>query len=83
MNSILRLFDRILGIKLQDFLNTVFLPVRGCFSAGKKFTQALDIGHAANLVMEKSLDSLSEGAFAQADLLRRTLDNILTVCLYF
>ena len=67
MSAILRLLDRILGVKLWDFLNVTLLPVRGCFSAGKRYTQALDIGHAANLVMEKSLDAHSEGAVAQAD----------------
>ena len=75
MNSILRVFDRILGIKLQEFLDITLPPVRGCFAAGKKYTQALDIGHAANLVMEKSLDALSEGAFAQADV-RQYFDSL-------
>ena len=70
MSSILRLLDRVLENRLQDFLFNVLLPVRGCFSAGKRYTQALDIGHAANLVMEKGLDQESEGAFAQADVLK-------------
>ena len=47
----------------------MILPVRpGFFVGGRKKTQALDIGHAAALLIEKALDMKSEGAVAQVDI---------------
>ena len=67
MSSLLRLLDRILGNILKGALETVLPPIPGCFAAGKRYTQALDIGHSVNLAMEKGLDMESEVAVAQAD----------------
>ena len=67
MSSLLRLIDRVLGNQLLGVLTDILPPMPGCFSAGKRYTQALDIGHSANLAMEKGLDMESEVAVAQAD----------------
>ena len=68
MSSILRLMDRILGNALDRNLSTL-LPARpGFVEGGRPKTQALDICHAATLLIEKALDMKSEGAVAQVDI---------------
>jgi len=67
MSSLLRLADRVLGNKMNGALTTILPPIQGCFAAGRRYTQALDIGHSVNLAFEKGLDMESEVAVAQAD----------------
>ena len=56
LSSILTLMDRVLASALDRKLSTV-LPARpGFFEGGRPKTQALDIGHAATLLIDKALD---------------------------
>ena len=69
MSSILRLLDRVLAIVFERQLVPLLPPLPGFFVGAQKYTQALDIGHAAALFVEKALDNHSEGDWAQADIL--------------
>ena len=52
---------------MNGALTTFLPPIQSCFAAGKRYTQALDIGHSVNLAFEKGLDMESEVAVAQED----------------
>ena len=69
MSSVLRLLDRVLSLKLERLLQHTFKPSPRFFIGAQKFTQALDIGHAAALFIEKAPDNHSTGAWAQSDIL--------------
>ena len=77
-SSVLRLLDCVLGIRLHLALDSVLRPARGCFVGARKHTQALDIGHAANLIMEKGLDLHSQSCMAQMDI-KSYFDNLPTL----
>jgi len=68
MSSILRLLDRVLAIKLEYHVNRILPCLPVFFIEAQRHTQCLDIAHGAALLVEKSLDCRSEGAFARADI---------------
>jgi len=75
MAAILRLLDRVLAIRLEAHINELLPCLPGFFVGAQRHTQCLDIAHGAALVIEKGLDSHSEGSFAQADL-RQYFDSL-------
>ena len=68
MSSILVLVDRVLSLLLEPILDSLLPITPGVFVGGRRFTQALDIGHADALIIEKGLDNESNAAVAQADI---------------
>ena len=78
MSALLRIIDRVLGGRFKLFLDSILPPAPGLFAGGQKYTQALDIGHSANLIMEKALDLESTGSLSQADV-QRYSDNLARV----
>ena len=68
MGAIVSFLDRILAILLEPAIGAQLPLCPGIFVGARRYTQAQDIGHSLSLVVEKSLDNLSQGCIAQADI---------------
>ena len=68
LGALLKFLDRLLSASLREVLWTVFPKTLGCIIGAQRFTQTADIGHGAQLLMEKGADCRSKAAFAQGDI---------------
>ena len=66
--SVLQVMDVLVQDILTNFLRRAFPPVPGTFIGARPHTQALDIAHGLQSVVEKALDDKSQGAVAQMDI---------------
>ena len=67
LTSLAKFLDCLLAHALKDALWSVFPKLPGCIIGAQRFTQCADIGHGAQLLMEKGADLRSRAAIAQAD----------------
>ena len=67
-SSVTRLLDTLLSNRVLVEIDRLLPPISDFYSGAKRFTQPLDLGHAAALFIEKVLDSESEGALCQMDI---------------
>ena len=67
LTSLAKFLDCLLAHALKDALWSVFPKLPGCIIGAQRFTQCADIGHGAQLLMEKGADLRSRAAIAQED----------------
>ena len=67
-SSLATLLDSLLAHALKDALWSVSPKLPGCIVGAQRFTQCADIGHGAQLLMEKGADLRSRAAVAQGDI---------------
>jgi hypothetical protein len=67
LSSILSLLDRSLSIDLATKIDRIISKHPGFFVGARPKTQALDVGHAIQLLMEKGADCHGEISVAQVD----------------
>ena len=71
LGATLRVCDCLLNSLLPPIIDIMFpRPNPAVFAGARKFTQPLDISHAAHLTIEKGLDRHSNACVAQADILK-------------
>ena len=68
LTALAKLLDSLLAHALKDALWSVFPKLPGCIVGAQRFTQCADIGHGAQLLMEKGADLRSRAAVAQGDI---------------
>ena len=67
-SSLVGLIDSLLARCLEHQVDRIIAITPGLFFGAHRYTQALDISHAANLVIENGIDSWGEGAWGQMDI---------------
>ena len=79
--AIMQVVDVLLPELLASTVDQACPPIPGCFVGARPGTQALDIAHGLQAIIEKGLDDKSRSAVAQADIEKYydSLDPILLV----